>query len=66
VDGADEPPYRVFWSPEDNEYVGICSEFSFLSHLDPDRETALRGIRALVNDVVADMRASAEQIPPER
>lgn len=55
--------YRVFWSEEDGEYVGRCTEFPSLSHLAADQVDALIGIRALVNDVVADMRKSGEAIP---
>jgi predicted HicB family RNase H-like nuclease len=60
---ADHFTYRVSWSEEDGEYVGTCAEFPSLSHLDADQDAALRGIRALVADVVADMRASGEAVP---
>jgi predicted HicB family RNase H-like nuclease len=55
--------YRVSWSDEDGEYVGLCAEFPSLSHLDSSQEAALRGIRSLVDDVVADMREKGEPIP---
>jgi predicted HicB family RNase H-like nuclease len=38
-------------------------EFPSLSHLAPDQIEAFNGIRALVNDVVADMRQNGEPIP---
>ena len=60
---ADHFTYRVSWSEEDGEYVGTCAEFPSLSHLDATPEAALGGIRALVNDVVADMRANGEPVP---
>lgn len=60
---ADHFTYRVSWSEEDGEYVGICAEFPSLSHLDADQDGALRGIRKLVADVVADMRANGEAVP---
>jgi predicted HicB family RNase H-like nuclease len=60
---ADHFTYRVSWSEEDGEYVGTSAEFPSLSHLDADQDAALRGIRALVADVVADMRASGEAVP---
>ena len=59
----DRYTYRVSWSPEDKEYVGSCAEFPSLSHLDPDMDKALAGIRSLVGDVVEDMRANGEPIP---
>lgn len=55
--------YRVIWSEEDHEFVGLCAEFPSLSWLDNDQETALRGIVALVKDTVADMEARGEKIP---
>jgi hypothetical protein len=55
--------YRVLWSPEDGEYLGLCAEFPSLSHLAADQVAALVGIRSLVNGVVADMRRDGEPIP---
>jgi predicted HicB family RNase H-like nuclease len=59
----DHYTYRVTWSPEDKEYVGTCAEFPSLSHLDADPIAAVQGIRALVQDVVADMKSNREAIP---
>ena len=55
--------YRVTWSPEDNEHVGLCTEFPSLSWLAKTPEAALAGVRRVVKDVVADMQANAESIP---
>jgi len=55
--------YRVTWSPEDGEHVGLCAEFSSLSWLDATPEGALAGIRRLVADVVRDMTANGEKVP---
>jgi predicted HicB family RNase H-like nuclease len=55
--------YRVTWSEEDQEYVGLCAEFPSLSHLDATREAALSGIVRLVGDVVADMTENGEPVP---
>jgi len=55
--------YRVTWSPEDNEHVGLCVEFPSLSWLAKSPEAALRGIRKVVADVVADMQSGGESIP---
>ena len=41
--------YRVTWSEEDGEYIGLCAEFPSLSWLARTPEAALRGIRKLVN-----------------
>ena len=36
--------YRVVWSPEDGEYVGLCAEFPSLSWLSSDQTKALKGV----------------------
>lgn len=55
--------YRVIWSKEDGEYVGLCAEFPSLSWLDESMDGALAGIVQLVKDVVVDMTANGEPIP---
>jgi predicted HicB family RNase H-like nuclease len=55
--------YRVTWSEEDAEYVGLCAEFPSLSWLARTPEAALKGIRKLVSKAVADMIQNAEPIP---
>lgn len=59
----DRYTYRVTWSEEDQEHVGLCAEFPGLSWLATSPEAALRGIRKVVADVVAEMRSSGETIP---
>jgi predicted HicB family RNase H-like nuclease len=60
---VDHYTYRVTWSPEDGEHVGLCVEFPSLSWLAQKPEPALKGIRKIVAEVVADMEASGETIP---
>lgn len=55
--------YRVTWSAEDNEHVGLCAEFPALSWLAPNPEKALSGIRRVVAGVVNEMTTSGEPIP---
>ncbi|WP_176047687.1 toxin-antitoxin system HicB family antitoxin [Burkholderia sp. BCC1644] len=55
--------YRVTWSPENGEHVGLCAEFPSLSWLDATPEDALAGIRRLVADVVRDMTANGGKVP---
>ncbi|MDR3176585.1 MAG: type II toxin-antitoxin system HicB family antitoxin [Desulfovibrio sp.] len=55
--------YRVIWSEEDQEYIGLCAEFPSLSWLAGDQEGALHGIVALIKDTVADMKAGGESVP---
>jgi predicted HicB family RNase H-like nuclease len=59
----DRYTYRVTWSEVDNEYVGLCAEFPSLSWLAPTPESALKGIRKLVADVIKDMDATGETVP---
>ena len=59
----DHYTYRVTWSEDDQEYVGLCAEFPSLSWLSASPEAALRGMRAVVATVVADMKKSREAIP---
>jgi hypothetical protein len=47
--------YRVLWSPEDDEFVGLCTEFPSLSWLAPTQDEALEGIRDLVRDTIKDI-----------
>jgi len=55
--------YRVIWSKEDGEYVGLCAEFPSLSWLAASMDDALHGIAKLVRDVISDMKANGESIP---
>lgn len=59
----DRYTYRVTWSDDDGEYVGLCVEFPSLSWLSKTPETALRGIRKVVSDVVDDMLSNSESVP---
>ena len=55
--------YRVVWSEEDAQCVGLCAEFPSLSWLASTPEAALRGIHKTVTDAVKDMHASGERVP---
>ena len=59
----DRYTYRVTWSEEDGEYVGLCAEFPSLSWLDGTQEAALKGIRSLVRKVIVDLKRSREAVP---
>ena len=59
----DRYTYRVTWSEDDKEYVGLCAEFPSLSWLARTPEAALKGIRKVVADVVKDMRETGEAAP---
>jgi len=59
----DHYTYRVIWSEEDKQCVGLCAEFPSLSWLASTPEQALRGIRRVVSNVIRDMESSSESIP---
>jgi predicted HicB family RNase H-like nuclease len=59
----DKYTYRVTWSEEDGEYVGLCAEFPSLSWLADTQEAALAGIRDTVSQVIEDMQSTGEPIP---
>lgn len=59
----DRYTYRVTWSEEDGEYVGLCVEFPSLSWLAGEPEEALKGIRQVVAEVAADLEENGEPVP---
>lgn len=59
----DKYTYRVTWSDDDDEYVGLCAEFPSLSWLADTQESTLAGIRDVVRQVVQDMQSTGETIP---
>lgn len=60
---ADHYTYRVTWSSEDDEFVGLVAELPSLSWLANDQVAALNGIRSLVADIVKDLEESGEPVP---
>ena len=59
----DHYSYKVTWSVEDQEFVGLCAEYPSLSYLDEKQHAALEGMINLVKDVVADLEANGEKVP---
>lgn len=59
----DRYTYRVTWSNDDNEYVGLCAEFPSLSWLADTPEAVLKGIRKIVASIIQDMEKNNETIP---
>jgi predicted HicB family RNase H-like nuclease len=55
--------YRVMWSEEDQEYIGLCTEFPSLSWLAASQGDALSGITRLVADVLGDLVKRKELVP---
>lgn len=60
---AKQYAYRVIWSEEDQEFVGLCAEFPSLSWLEEEQDAALHGIVKLVEETLDDMLANGESIP---
>ena len=63
---SDDYTYRVTWSTEDEEYLGLCAEFPSLSWLARTSDEALAGVREMVVGCVEDMRAQGEEPPQTR
>jgi predicted HicB family RNase H-like nuclease len=63
INKVDRYTYRVTWSEEDQEHVGLCAEFSSLSWLEKTPEAALAGIRKLVRECVRDLKSHNEPVP---
>lgn len=59
----DRYTYRLTWSEEDQEHVGLCAEFPSLSWLAATPEKALAGIRKLVKEVLSDIASNGESGP---
>ena len=59
----DKYTYRVTWSEEDSEYIGLCVEFPSLSWLAATPEESLAGIRVVVAEVVNDLQTNGEPVP---
>lgn len=59
----DHYTYRITWSQDDREYVGLCEEFPSLSWLASTQQDAFVGIVHLVRDVIKDMKEHGERVP---
>jgi len=59
----DKYTYKVTYSQDDKEYVGLCAEFPSLSYLEPNQTKAFIGIQELVKEIVKDMKKENEAIP---
>ena len=60
---VDHYTYRVTWSQEDGEYLGLCIELPSLSWLAATPLKALSGIRQVASEAVADMQSNGEPVP---
>lgn len=63
MDTVNHYTYRITWSADDEEYVGLCAEFPSLSWLAASPEAALKGIYKVVNQVIKDLKKTHEPIP---
>ncbi len=60
---SDRYTYRVIWSEEDDQYVGLCAEFSLLSGLGDTPEEAFAEIRQVVAGAVEILQEEGEPVP---
>ncbi len=54
IEAAKHFHYNIFWSFSDEEWVGKCERFEFMSYLDRDPAVAIAGIMMLVVGVLED------------
>ena len=62
---ADRYTYRVFYSPQDEAYIGTVAELPGLSHVDDTPEDALAGIRDVAAFAVEDLLEVGDHPVPE-
>lgn len=55
--------YRITWSEDDQEFVGLCAEFPGLSWLNKDRNKALDGIFDVVSSALQILKEDGDTIP---
>ena len=55
--------YRVTWSEDDGEFLGLCAEFPSLSWLAETPEKSLSGIADVVKTCVDDLIKHDKEIP---
>ena len=55
--------YTVFWSEPDTAYIGTVTEFPSLSAVADTLEAALREIKVVVAEVLAEMAETGETPP---
>jgi predicted HicB family RNase H-like nuclease len=63
IQNNDRYTYRITWSENGREFVGLCIEFPSLSWLAKSPEAALKGIRRIVKKVLQDMENTGESPP---
>ena len=60
---ANEYTYQVFWSKEDEEYVGTCAEFPLLSYCGEGIGETLDGIIEIVESALDILEEEGREIP---
>lgn len=61
---AEDYTYRVFWSPEDDAWIGVCEEFKSMSHIDEKSQIgAFLGMIDLLQWTLDDMHKDGEEPP---
>ena len=62
---TNEPyPYLVYWSDEDNCYVGRCPGLFYGGTHGDDPEEVFKKLREMALDVIADFEADGKPLPP--
>lgn len=53
--------FKVSWSEENQQYIGLCPKFSSLCCYDKSPVGALRGVRSLVDEAVKNLQDIEEK-----
>lgn len=60
---ANRYTYRLAWSEKDDEFIATVVEFPSLSWISKSRESALRGLTSLIEEVIKDMAREGAELP---
>ncbi|CQD06016.1 HicB family protein [Mycobacterium lentiflavum] len=56
--------YRAEWSPDYDEYIGVCLELPFLQERAPTAHGAIAAITATVDQRLVEMQELEQPVPP--
>jgi predicted RNase H-like HicB family nuclease len=56
----------VYWSDEDQHYVGLCPDLFFGGTHGDDPEQVFKNLRMIVEDVVESYKAEGKPLPEPR
>jgi len=64
ISAMNQYTYRAEWSPDYDEYVGVCLEYPYRYSRAPTAHQAIEDVARMIDEVLADMADSGETPPP--